>query len=216
MIDEVVVNRWLMKAAEKYGVKFFDRGTIAVTEAVFPCLRKAYYDRTRRRVPTPIEAIKTLGSEVHALLQEAMRSEGYVTEVGVGLELKDFKLVGRVDAVKYDDEGNAVEAVEIKSSNGLKNHALESHRLQLQTYLALLKAKKGYLIYIDRGSGRVRVFEIKPNTKALTKVILRAKQLYEALSNHEEPPPNQGPWCRLCPHYWHCIGRWKKLSLIHI
>ena len=212
-VDEYQVNQWLLRVAKKYNVKLFDRGTICVTEVVFPCLRKAYYDRIRRRLPTPVEALKVLGSEVHTLLQDAMKEEGYDIEVKVRIELDQFKLVGRVDAVKYDEKGNALEAIEIKTSNGLKEHALDSHKLQLQAYLQILHAKCGYLVYIDRASGRVKVFKIRPDKYALRTVIERAKQLHEALEHYRPPPPKRGPWCRICPHYWYCIGggkQWKR------
>ncbi len=60
MIDKATVNAWLLKAAQKFSVKLFNRDTITVTEVTFPCLRKAYFDSTRRRLPTPVEALKIL------------------------------------------------------------------------------------------------------------------------------------------------------------
>ncbi len=204
MIDEATINAWLLRAASKFNVKLLDRDTITVTEVTFPCLRKAYFDRTRRRLPTPVEALKVLGAELHTLLEDVMRREGYEVEVSVAIEVGDFKLVGRADAVKYDDNGCATEVVEIKTSNGVKEHALESHTLQLQAYMTILGAKCGYIVYIDRASGRVKVFKARPDKRALRTVIERAKQLHEALLKHEAPPPRRGPWCGLCPHKWSC------------
>ena len=118
--------------------------------------------------------------------------------------LNGFELHGRADAVKYDDEGRAIEVIELKTSNGMKKAALESHVLQLQTYLQILNAKQGYIIYIDRASGRVKVFRVRPDKRALREVIQRAKQLHEALTSYSPPPPKRGPWCGLCPHKWSC------------
>ncbi len=120
--------------------------------------------------------------------------------------LNGFELHGRADAVKYDDEGRAIEVIELKTSNGMKKAALESHVLQLQTYLQILNAKQGYIIYIDRASGRVKVFRVRPDKRALREVIQRAKQLHEALTSYRPPPPKRGPWCGLCPHKWSCWG----------
>ncbi len=196
------MNKWLLRAASRYAVKLLDRDTIAITEVTFPCLRKAYYDRTRRRLPTPAEALKVLGTEVHTLLQDVLKEEGWDIEVGVSLNLGEFKLVGRVDAVKGD------EVIEIKTSNGLKDRALESHVLQLQAYMAVLHAKHGYIVYIDRASGRVRVFRVRPDRYALRIVIKRAKQLHEALANHRAlPPKHAGAWCALCAYRWNCLRR---------
>ena len=207
MIDEATVNAWLLKAAQKFSVKLFDRDTITVTEVTFPCLRKAYFDRTRRKLPTPVEALKVLGSEIHALLQDAMREEGWETEVSVAIDVGNLRLVGRADAVRYDGNGRAIEVIEIKTSNGLKEAALDSHVLQLQAYMTILGAKHGYIVYIDRASGRVRVFKVRPDKRALREVIQRAKVLHEALVNHRAPLPKRGPWCGLCPHKWSCWGK---------
>jgi len=206
MIDEATVNAWLLKAASKF-VRVFDKSVITVTEATFPCLRKAYYDRTRRRLPTPVEALKVLGSEVHAMIQDILKEEGWDVEVKVRLHLGEFELHGRADAVKYDGNGRALEVIELKTSNGMKKAALDSHVLQLQAYMEVLHAKHGYIIYIDRASGRVKVFKVKPDKYALREVIQRAKQLHEALVRHEAPPPKRGPWCGLCPHKWSCWRR---------
>jgi CRISPR-associated protein Cas4 len=207
VLDEASVNRWLLKAYQKYNIKLFDDSTITVTEAVFPCLRYSYYKRTRKQLPTPAEALKALGNEVHTLIQDSLRDEGWETEVGIGIELNGFKLVGRADAVRYDGNGNALEVIELKSSNGLHTSPLEAHKLQLQTYLTILHARVGYLIYIDRASGRVKVFRVKPDRHALREVIQRAKQLHEALVNHQPPPPTRGPWCNVCPYKLACFSR---------
>ncbi len=206
-VDAVKVNEWLLKAASKY-VRVFEDHVISVTEATFPCLRAAYYRRTRKALPTPIEALKILGSELHLMLQDVMKSEGWETEVGVGIELDGFKLVGRADAVKYNTRGEAEEVIEIKTSNGLHEEALNSHMLQLQAYLTILHARRGYLIYVDRASGRVKVFKVLPNKQALRQVIQRAKELHEALRNHEPPPRTRGPWCNICPYRRACFRRW--------
>lgn len=211
-VDAAIVNKWLLKAASKY-IKIFDSGTITVTEVTFPCLRAAYYNRVRKQLPTPIEALKVLGSEVHSLIQEELRQEGWDIEVGIGIELDGFKLVGRADAVKYNGKGDAEVVIELKTSNGLHEKAWKSHKLQLQAYLTILHAKKGYLVYVDRASGKVKVFKVLPSKQALRTVILRAKQLYQALRTHTPPPRVRGPWCQVCPHRQYCLynlSRWAQ------
>lgn len=208
MLDEAIVNRWLLRAAMKYGSKTLDTRVISVTEATFPCLRKAYLDRTRKKLPTPVEALKVLGTEVHTLLQDIMRDEGYDTEVQVSINLGEFELHGRADAVKYGMGGKAEEVVEIKTTNGLHEAPLEPHKLQLRTYMQILQARAGYLIYVDRASGRIKVFRIRPDKKALRTVIERAKILHKALTKNEPPPKTTGPWCTICPHKRTCLKRW--------
>ena len=206
-VNAAKVNEWLLKAAQRY-VRIFEDHVISVTEATFPCLRAAYYNRVRKQLPTPVEALKVLGSEVHSLIQEELRHEGWDVEVSVGLDLGEFKLVGRADAVKYDGRNNALAVIELKTSNGVHEKPLSSHRLQLQTYLEILHAKIGYLVYIDRASGRVKVFRVLPDKRALSLVVDRAKLLYNALRQHQPPPKTSGPWCGVCPHKRYCFKRW--------
>lgn len=198
VIDAVTVNRWLLRAAERVNPRIFPPDVISVTEATFPCLRKAYYDRTRRRLPTPVEALKTVGSEIHRMIQDVLREEGWEVEVSVSLPVDGFRLVGRVDALN----GEAV--IEIKTSGGVRKSLLGSHRLQLQAYLNMLPVRKGYLIYVDRSSGRVKVFQVVRDKSALRTVVGRARQLYEALRANIPPPPSRGPWCEVCPWKWVC------------
>jgi len=197
-VDASVVNGWFIKAlARKY--RLFTSSEISVTEAVAPCLRRAYYNRVRRYIPTPVEALKIIGSRVHTVIQEVLRSEGWDVEVGVSIDLGGWRLVGRADAVKDDV------VLEFKTVNGVLEEPYESHRLQLQAYLTILHAREGYLVYIDRASGKVKVFKVRPSKTALREVIERARKLKEALEEGQPPPPTRGPWCNTCPHKWHCL-----------
>ena len=207
MIDERTVNSWLLKAAQKY-VRVVDPSTIFVGEVVFPCLRAAYFNRVRAPRPSPVEALKSLGTEIHRMIQDVLKEEGWEAEVGLGLELEGFKLVGRADAVRFNDEGMPAEVLEIKTVNGEKSEPLQSHVLQLQVYMELLNARRGTLIYIDRASGRVKVFAVRRNPSALESVKRRAATLHKALTKHEPPPAVTGPWCAVCPHKDRCGWRW--------
>jgi len=197
IVDELMVNRWLMRALMK-NYRVFSSNEICITEATSPCLRRPYFERTRKQLPTPAEALKVLGSELHNLLQDVLREEGWETEVRVALDLGGFRLVGRVDAVK---DGIVLE---LKTSNGLHD-PYRSHILQLQAYLTILHARVGYLIYIDRASGRPRVHKVVPSKTTLREVIKRAKELHQALEKHEPPPPERGPWCNTCPWKFQCL-----------
>ncbi|RLG73892.1 MAG: hypothetical protein DRO14_06265, partial [Thermoprotei archaeon] len=111
-IDASVVNGWFIKAlAREY--RLFTSSEISVTEAAAPCLRRAYYNRVRRYIPTPVEALKIIGSRVHSVIQEVLRGEGWDVEVGVSIDLGGWRLVGRADAVKDDV------VLEFKTVNGV-------------------------------------------------------------------------------------------------
>ena len=204
MVTEVDVNRWLLKAAESYRV--LPREEVAVTEVATPCLRRSYYARTRTSPPSPIEFLKAVGSEVHLKLAEVLRAEGCEVEVSVGLQLDGFRLRGRVDALCREKDGEVV--VEFKATGELPEQPYESHLLQVQAYLLMLKLERGYIVYLSRTNGRVRVFKVSRNGRALKQLIERAKQLHKALVNSEPPPPERGPWCRDCPFTVLC--RWGR------
>ena len=204
MVTEVDVNRWLLKAAESY--RILPKEEVAVTEVATPCLRRSYYARTRTSPPSPIEFLKAVGSEVHLKLAEVLRAEGCEVEVSVGLQLDGFRLRGRVDALCREKDGEVV--VEFKATGELPEQPYESHLLQVQAYLLMLKLERGYLVYLSRTTGRVRVFKVSRNGRALKQLIERAKQLHKALVSSEPPPPERGPWCRDCPYSQFC--RWGR------
>jgi len=204
MVTEADVSRWLLKATESYRVALRDE--IAVAEVASPCLRRSYFSRTRVAPPSPIEFLKTVGSEVHLKLAEVLRAEGCEVEVSVGLQLGGFKLCGRVDALCREKDGEVV--IEFKTVSELPEQPYESHLLQVQAYLLMLKLERGYLVYLSRTTGRVRVFRVLRNGRALKQLVERAKQLHEALVRSSPPPPERGPWCRDCPFTVLC--RWGR------
>ena len=191
MIDEVVVNRWIQRYLNA-NFKVLKDDEITVTEATSPCLRRSYYARTRTQQPTPVEFLKVAGQDIHRALQDVLRSDGWEVEVGVSLQLDGFVLRGRVDAAKDDV------ILEFKTTNGVPERPYESHQLQTQAYLTMMNASKGYIIYLSRTDGKVKVFKIHPSKGSLKKVIGRAKQLHEALKSNQPPPPSRGPWCEYC------------------
>ena len=199
-VSELDVNRWLLKAAES--LKTLPRDEIGVTEVTSPCLRKSYYLRTRTSPPSPAEFLKALGNEVHLKLAEVLRSEGCEVEVSVGLQLDGFKLRGRVDALCPERDSEVV--IEFKTTNELPEEPYQTHVLQVQAYLLMLKLERGYLVYLARSSGRVRVFRVGRDGRALKQLVERAEQYHKALVEQRPPPPERGPWCSGCPYTLSC------------
>ena len=205
MVTEVDVNRWIMKALNSVNAKVFPVDEITVTEAAGPCLRKAYYQRIRAVAPTPIEFLKIVGNDVHLKLQDILREEGYQIEVGVSIKIGEFKLVGRIDALKEDGENPHL--IEFKTVQEIPQEPIESHVLQVQAYLLMTGLEKGYLVYLSRKDGKVKVFKVTKDKKALKKLVERAYILYKALKEKTPPPPERGPWCNTCPFVLTCSKR---------
>jgi len=195
MVTELDVNRWIMKAMDN--PKILSRDEIMVTEVAAPCLRRSYYNRVRGSLPSPSEFLKSIGNDVHLKLQEVLRDEGCDTEVSISIELDGFRLRGRIDAL-CEELGEKV-VLEFKTANEIPEKPYDSHVMQLQAYLLMLKLKKGYLIYLSRTNGRVKVFKILRDNKAVKKLIERARQLYKALTDLKPPATEKGPWCQDCP-----------------
>jgi CRISPR-associated protein Cas4 len=202
MVTEVDVNRWMLRALNSFSLRLLPRDEISVSEAASPCLRRAYYQRVRASIPTPVEFLKLVGEDIHKKLQDVLRSEGYRVEVGVSLSLGEFKLVGRVDAVR-DGDGDE-HALEFKVVEEIPEKPYETHLLQLQAYLQMLGISTGFLIYIARADGRVRVFRVSRDRRALKRFIERARALHEALKSSVPPPPEKGPWCNHCSYRLSC------------
>jgi CRISPR-associated protein Cas4 len=205
MVNEIDVNRWILKALNSINVKVFSVDEITVSEATAPCLRKAYYQRIRATVPTPIEFLKIVGNDVHLKLQDVLREEGYQIEVGVSIKIGDFKLIGRVDALK--DDGENTHLIEFKTVEEVPQEPYESHVLQVQAYLLMTGLEKGYLVYLARKDGRIKVFKIHKDKKALKRLVERAYILYKALKEKVPPPPERGPWCNNCQFTLTCSKR---------
>jgi CRISPR-associated protein Cas4 len=205
MVTEIDVNRWILRALNSINVKVFPVDEITVAEVASPCLRKAYYQRVRAAAPTPIEFLKILGNDVHLKLQEVLREEGYQIEVGVSIKIGEFKLVGRVDALK--DDGEDPHIIEFKTVEEVPQGPYESHILQVQAYLLMTGLEKGYLVYLARKDGRVKVLKVTKDRKALKKVIERAYILYKALKEKAPPPPERGSWCNTCQFALACSSK---------
>ncbi len=179
--------------------KPYSANAIYVTEAVQPCPRQSYFNRLYPRPPT---IASVLGQYLHTLLQEQFKSLGYDIEVGVGLDLGEFKLVGKADVVAEDEHGTHI--VEIKSVGMLPNTPRETHIRQLQIYMQLLQAERGTLLYVSRNKGNIKLFDIKPDPQSLEFAITNARVLWEALNSRVPPPAHRGAWCVFCPHRKRC------------
>jgi CRISPR-associated protein Cas4 len=205
MVTEVDVNQWMLKALKSINTKVFPIDEITVTEVAGPCLRRAYYQRVRAVAPTPIEFLKIIGNDIHLKLQDVLKEEGYQIEVGVSIKIGEFKLVGRVDALK--DDGENPHLMEFKTAQEVPQEPYESHVLQVQAYLLMTGLEKGYLVYLSRKDGRVKVFKVVKDKKALKKLVERAYIFYKALKEKTPPPPEKGPWCNNCPFVLTCSKR---------
>jgi CRISPR/Cas system-associated exonuclease Cas4 (RecB family) len=204
LVTEVDVNRWILKAMSRERPLQQDPSVIYVSEIASPCLRKSYYQRTRLQQPSPAEYIKSLGNDIHLKIQDVLREEEYQVEAKMSIDMVGYRIVGRVDAVKLGDREHVLE---FKVVDELPEDPYPSHELQLQAYLIMYKIEVGYLIYISRRDGRVRVFTVYRNKKKVQEFYERAREYHYYLENNKTPPPEHGPWCNNCNFKLTCYGR---------
>jgi len=206
LVDRHELRRWIEKAVS-LKTRTLLTNEITISEASGNCLRKAYYSRTHPIRDVALEFVKLSGDSIHQLIQEVLRSEGWLTEVEARLEIvsdggQKILLRGRADAVR----GN--EVLEFKSTKALPDRPYDSHKRQLGAYMILLGAERGYIIYISREDGRYRIFEVSREEAkgALKEVVERAKILHKHLVERRPPPREKGPWCGSCEFRGICFS----------
>jgi CRISPR-associated protein Cas4 len=202
MVTEIDVNRWILEALKDVNAKVFPRDTITVAEASCPCLRKAYFDRVKAPMPSPIDFVKLVGEDAHLRILDVLRKHGYSIETSFKVKLRDMTLVGRVDAAK--EEGDNKHIIEFKVVDDIPDKPYESHELQVHLYMLAMRIPIAYIVYISRRDGRTKVFRIRYNRKRAGEAVKRAYRLFLALRENTPPPPEKGNYCNYCPYRLSC------------
>lgn len=182
---------------------------ISVTE-ITQCPRYSWF--MRREPRCIIQAVDLiLGVEGHRLFLDKLRNYGYVVEWLVCKDIGDgIKICGRLDA--YHPDLN--EVIDIKITTSPPDEPYEDHRFQVSIYMHMVKASRGYVVYLSRDPhNRVKVFRVKKYDSDWKEAVQRAKMLRDALIKEEPPPCIKGRWCRYCPYSFECMkieGKAKK------
>ncbi len=201
VINAQTVYSWFRRIIEKSSRVHYGSDIIHVGE-VSGCLRKAYYDRKSLKATLDIKnVIMAIGNGVHVALQDLLREEGWIDELEVEWNLGKFKLVGHVDL--YNPRENIV--LEIKTTGKVPEKPYLPHLRQLNAYLIMSKARKGYLIYIGK-DGKVRVFDLKPGKRLWKETVKRAFHLWYSLRENRPPKPEFSLLCSFCEHRWRCFS----------
>ena len=196
-IDARVVYSWFRKLVERTARVNYSSNVIHVGE-VSGCLRRAYYDRKTLKPTLDIKnVVATIGNGVHYQLQDLLKEEGWRSEVEVSWDFKKFKLIGHIDLFKE----NVV--LEIKTVSKIPEKPYLPHLRQVNAYLIMAHAKKGYIIYIAK-NGYVRVYDVKPDKKLWRETVKRAFHLWYSLKENKPPKPEFSPLCQYCEFKWRC------------
>lgn len=177
-------------------------GKISVSSILYPCLRKAYYEKKFGQFFS-IDTAYTfwIGKAIHKM---DFLGEGEV-------ELEWEGIVGRID--DYEDET----LVEKKSCNELPRSPNTHHKTQLEYYYILcIKNKKPvsnlFLLYLEKKYPAHRFFEVKP--RALSEIqeeMLSRKEILVNAIKTDKAPERAITWlCKYCPFTPKCYGKEKK------
>jgi len=188
------IRRLFMEAYMRRFQPERDPKRIRVHEVV-SCLRKSFLTRV---FPRPIAAEKAvilfIGEHVHLILGEELRRHGWRVEEPVEAMRNGVALTGHPDAWR---DGTVLE---LKTIFTLPREPLEHHLRQTRIYMALTGAGEGYLVYIGRGRGGVRVFQVSPCGGVLDWAFGRAVTLSRCLLEMVAPPKEPGWLCRYCEY----------------
>ncbi len=201
MLTAETVYGWFRELIERRR-RLYSSDRVHVSE-VAGCLRRAYYERTRPRPALdPSNVVMLIGNGVHEKLQELLASRGWLAEVEARYRIKDFWLVGHADLYHPDEQL----VVELKTTNKAPEEPYRSHLIQLNAYLYMLRARRGYIVYIAR-NGEVKVYKHRFDKSLWRQTIQRAIALRESITRKKKPPKEPGPWCTYCPYRWLCYTK---------
>ena len=174
-------------------------GKISVSSIIYPCLRKAYYEKKYGQFYS-IDTAYTfwLGKAIHKM--------DFLEEGEVELEWKG--IVGRID--EYEKET----LVEKKSCNELPRNPNAHHITQLEYYYVLCLENKKlvkdlYLLYLEKKRPAHQIFKINPRpVSEIKEEMLMRKEILEKALKKDIPPERHLSWlCRFCPFTPKCYEK---------
>jgi len=206
-LNESVIYEGFRKFLVKH-LRVYNDDTIHVGE-ICNCLRKAYFNRkfgdlSLNHYNKTKYTILGLGLSTHVVLEEIFKELGFKVETPVKGEItiKNYriKIVGTPDA--FSDKF----VVEIKTIKKLPEKPLHHHVMQLNAYLWMLQYSLGYIVYISKSDGYVKVFEQGFSENVHYDFIKRAVRFYEAIKFDKVPEKEKTPLCNYCEWKWCCYA----------
>jgi len=171
-------------------------------------MRKSYYERKYyserlQHLSDTKCVILGLGIAVHESL-ERIFSNVFKTQSekvfkkrihvnGIGVDI-----VGTIDL--YADGT----VMDIKTVNKIPDEPYLHHYLQLQAYMWLTDTYVSYIIYICKRDGKVKIFTINRDERAISQLLERAHYYYTCISSGIKPRPEKSYLCRYCEYAFEC------------
>ena len=183
---------------------YHDYEHVHVTELV-QCLRKSWFSRKFGDVEKLSHlsdtkcVILALGILAHRELARRLEPLGFSCEVDLEYRVRDgLILCGRPDAVGE----NCV--LEFKTVSSIPPNPYEHHYLQINTYLYMAGKQYGYLIYISKRDGVIKVFDVYRSEEYWRYVLTRAEKYQRYLVEDVCPPAEVHYLCQYCEWWLLC------------
>jgi len=171
---------------------------IQVTDLCY-CVRRAYYEKTLGRQSNNSNWSLYVGILVHdTLLQHLADMLGAEAEV---LTVEVFNIYGElVKVYGMCDILHENYIIELKTTKYIPQEPKYSHLMQLEAYLRFFKRDYGYLLYIERDSGKRRIFKHHRDDSLYEDFKHRLKELYTSLRDNKPPKIVDKSYCSFCEY----------------
>ena len=179
---------------------------VSTTESI-QCLLKSFLQRKlKRTMALPKIVILSFGNIVHTALREPLLNRGYDVEVEGEYDLINGTLYCHSDAVAD------THTLENKTISRMPNSPLTHHFLQDNAYNFMLDKPIGYLSYLHKPSGIIKVFPCKRSLDGFKYVCMRGVRLVHRLTSNTMPKPEPSWLCRYCEYTDICPNPRKYVS----
>jgi CRISPR-associated protein Cas4 len=214
-IEMDITNRFWRSVIRKLEDGSGDRRGIHVTDLVYDCLRRAYYDKKLGDLVSAISdseglMVVWIGQMLHEMPLDPDNCEH---EREVVIEFEGVRVEGRVDELCRI--GDSYIVVDKKSTRSIPSNPLDHHIKQVLFYSAILTRRYGYrvshagILYLDVANLKVKLFVIPVNAQivevSLRELGRKARTLSQALQSNTPPPPEPGWLCSYCPYFKKCV-----------
>jgi CRISPR/Cas system-associated exonuclease Cas4 (RecB family) len=215
-VETDIANRFWKAVIKRIEEDSGDRSGIHVTDLVYDCLRRAYYDKKLGELVSAVsdsEGLMVLW--IGQMLHEMPFGEGCEHEKPIEITFEgSVKVEGRVDELCQLSNGSHI-VIDKKTTRNIPNAPYDHHVKQVLFYSAILTKVYGYKVssagvfYLDVANLKTKLYII-PVTPLMIEAALKemerkARLLKQALDTGIPPTPEPGWLCSYCPYFKKCV-----------